>query len=185
MSISEFRGNLSLWLNKEERVMTCIEFYSLHSEECKEIAQPFSIMARKYSKGLYVRINGERYVEEVKACNVTTFPTFIFYFCGEERERLEKADAYLLEAKIQQYTQLVLPENEDDRRSDDSSEESREISTDEDDYMDHYPFERVRNDYFGKAHILGGDKQQEKEIKPMEVEEKPTGCWRWASLPSS
>lgn len=29
MSISEFRGNLSLWLNKEERVMTCIEFYSL------------------------------------------------------------------------------------------------------------------------------------------------------------
>ena len=29
MSISEFRRNLSLWLNKEERVMTCIEFYSL------------------------------------------------------------------------------------------------------------------------------------------------------------
>ena len=92
-----------------------------------------------------MRINGERYVEEVKACNVTTFPTFIFYFCGEERERLEKADAYLLEAKIQQYTQLVLPENEDDLRSDDSSEESREMSTEEDDYMDHYPFERMRS----------------------------------------
>ena len=30
------------------------------------------------------------------------------------------------------------------------------------------------DDYFGKAHVLGGDKQQEKEIKPMEVEEKPS-----------
>ena len=29
MSVLEFRGNLPIWLNKEDRVMTCIEFYSL------------------------------------------------------------------------------------------------------------------------------------------------------------
>lgn len=30
------------------------------------------------------------------------------------------------------------------------------------------------DDYYGKAHVLGGDKQQEKEIKSMEVVEKPS-----------
>ena len=68
------------------------------------------MLARKYQKGIYLRIDGEKYAEEVKQCHVSTYPTFIFYFCGEERERLEKADVYLLEAKIQQYTQLVTPE---------------------------------------------------------------------------
>ena len=92
-----------------------------------------------------MRVNGECYVEEVKACNVNTFPTFIFFFCGEERERLEKADVYLLEAKIQQYTQLILPGNEDSRFSDESDEESHHMSTDDDDYMDRYPFDSVRS----------------------------------------
>ena len=30
------------------------------------------------------------------------------------------------------------------------------------------------DDYFGKAYVLGGDKQQEKKIKPMEGEKKPS-----------
>ena len=39
MSVLEFRGNLPLWLNKEDRVMTCIEFYSLQYWLAKEVME--------------------------------------------------------------------------------------------------------------------------------------------------
>ena len=39
MSVLEFRGNPPLWLNKEDRVMTCVEFYSLQYRLTKEVME--------------------------------------------------------------------------------------------------------------------------------------------------
>lgn len=104
------------------------------SPECREIALPYNQLARQYRQGVFLRINVADYPEEVQKYNVSAVPTFIFFFCGEERERMTGADQYLLEAKIQQYTQTTHVEQEpevQDLQRDGSVEDSEEWKDEE------------------------------------------------------
>ena len=107
--------------------------------------------------------------------HITEFPTFIFFFCGEERDRMVGPDKYLLEAKIQQYTQTTSNQsnctNSEERHNvEDQREEGSNVEEYNDGQMEEEEEENmdVRSDYFeyiqrqrfpNKSHVLGSSKE--------------------------
>ena len=116
MNVLEVRGTVGAWLDKDDRKLICIEFfsrtYSLNtdsysrSEDCKRIVMEYNRLARTYPQAVFLRLDVDAQSEEVSRYKVTRVPTFIFFYCGEEKERYVGTDEYLLEAAIQQYSQI-------------------------------------------------------------------------------
>ncbi|KAK8795250.1 hypothetical protein WA588_004098 [Blastocystis sp. NMH] len=106
MNVLEVRGTVGAWLDKDDRKLICIEFFSRTSEDCKRIVMEYNRLARTYPQAVFLRLDVDAQSEEVSRYKVTRVPTFIFFYCGEEKERYVGTDEYLLEAAIQQYSQI-------------------------------------------------------------------------------
>ena len=121
-----------------------------------------------------MRIDGDAYAEEMNNYGITELPTFLFFFCGEERDRMERPDKYLLEAKIQQYSQTtqnqphtntneetdVVEENNSDELNDGRMEEEEgegegEETNGQSIWYDSFMSQRFPN----KPHVLGSSKE--------------------------
>lgn len=76
------------------------------SDDCKSIAIPYNHLSRRYRQALFLRIDADKYSQERECYGITAVPTFLFFYCGKEQERMTGCDQLLLEAKVQQYTQI-------------------------------------------------------------------------------
>ena len=66
----------------------------------------YNRLARTYPQAVFLRIDADVQSEEASRFRIERVPTFIFFYCGEEKERYVGTDVYTLEATVQQYSQI-------------------------------------------------------------------------------
>ena len=66
----------------------------------------FNNLSLRYRQALFLRIDADTHPQEKVIYGISIVPTFLFYYYGKEQERITGCDQALLEAKIEQYTQI-------------------------------------------------------------------------------
>ena len=110
MSIIEVKYSLPSWLSKEDKRLFVVEFYSFSyaisifiinsSDGCKTIARPYNILARRYTNVVFMRLNVDNLGRDAQQYNVQAIPTFIFFYQGEEENRIITEDIQQVEDEI-------------------------------------------------------------------------------------
>lgn len=138
MNVLEVKSQLAPWLDPDDKKILCVEFYSLtyflyltylieRSDDCKEIARPYSILARNEKEIVCLRLNIDRLTSEQEIYHIESVPTFILYYCGKEEERIISPSISILEEKINNLRNKIKERNMVNEDDNPNSQDSIEI----------------------------------------------------------